>query len=203
MDRTGADFYAALASIKDRLEAKVAVIQLPIGSEGNYQGIVDLIEMNAWVWGGEDLGATWDVVDIPDDLKELADEYRQQLLEVVSETDETIEEKFLMEEEIAAEEIRAALRNATINHGVVPVLNGTAFKNKGVQPLLDAICWYMPSPLDIPPVQGVDRKGEPAERSPDPKEPFSALAFKIMTAPHVGKLTYFRVYSGKLEKGGH
>ena len=202
MDRTGADFYAALASIKDRLEAKVAVIQLPIGSEGNYQGIVDLIEMNAWVWGGEDLGATWDVVDIPDDLKELADEYRQQLLDVVSETDETIEEKFLMEEEITAEEIRAALRNATINHGVVPVLNGTAFKNKGVQPLLDAICWYMPSPLDIPPVQGVDRKGEPAERSPDPKEPFSALAFKIMTAPHVGKLTYFRVYSGKLEKGG-
>ena len=201
MDRTGADFYAALASIKDRLQAKVAVIQLPIGSESNYQGVVDLIEMNAWVWGGEDLGAKWDVVPIPDDMLELAEDYRQQLLDVVSETDESIEEKFLMEEEITADDIRKALRDATINHGVVPVLNGTAFKNKGVQPLLDAVCWYMPSPLDIPPVEGKDRKGEVALRAPDEKEPFAALAFKIMTAPHVGKLTYFRVYSGKLDKG--
>jgi len=134
-------------------------------------------------------------------MADQAAEYHQALLDVISETDDNIAEKFLMEEEITPEEIRAALRDATINHGVVPVLNGTAFKNKGVQPLLDAVCFYMPSPLDIPPVTGTDPKGEPIERAPDPKEPFSALAFKIMTAPHIGKLTYFRVYSGTLKKG--
>jgi elongation factor G len=202
MDRTGADFYAALASIKDRLTTNVAVIQLPIGSESNYQGIVDLITMKAWIWSGEDLGASWDVVDIPEDLQDLADEYREQLMDVLGESSDSIMEKYLNEEEISPEEIRAALRNATINHGVVPVLNGTAFKNKGVQPLLDAICWYMPSPAELPPVTGTDKKGEEIERKPLSTEPFSALAFKIMTAPHVGKLTYFRVYSGKLDKGG-
>jgi elongation factor G len=202
MDRTGADFYAALASIKDRLQANVAVIQLPIGAESNYQGIVDLITMKAWIWQGEDLGANWDVVDIPEDMVELADEYREQLMDVLGETSDTIMEKFLGEEEISPEEIRAALREATIHHGVVPVLNGTAFKNKGVQPLLDAVCWYMPSPAELPPVVGTDKKGEEITRKPSASEPFSALAFKIMTAPHVGKLTYFRVYSGKLEKGG-
>ena len=202
MDRTGADFYAALASIKDRLQANVAVIQLPIGSESNYQGIVDLVTMKAWIWQGEDLGANWDVVDIPEDMVELADEYREQLMDVLGETSDMIMEKFLGEEEISPEEIRAALREATIHHGVVPVLNGTAFKNKGVQPLLDAVCWYMPSPAELPPVTGTDKKGEEITRKPSSTEPFSALAFKIMTAPHVGKLTYFRVYSGKLEKGG-
>ncbi len=202
MDRTGADFYAALDSIKDRLQAKVAVIQLPIGSEANYQGVVDLVTMKAWIWQGEDLGASWDVVDIPDDMVELADEYREQLMDVLGESSDTIMEKFLAEEEITPVEVRIALRDATINHGVVPVLNGTAFKNKGVQPLLDAICWYMPSPAELPPVTGTDKKGEPIERKPTSDEPFSALAFKIMTAPHVGKLTYFRVYSGKLDKGG-
>ena len=202
MDRTGADFYAALASIKDRLQAKVAVIQLPIGAESDYQGIVDLVTMKAWIWQGEDLGASWDVVDIPEDMADLAAEYREQLMDVLGESSDTIMEKFLGEEEITPAEVRIALREATINHGVVPVLNGTAFKNKGVQPLLDAICWYMPSPAELPPVSGVDKKGEPVERKPNADEPFSALAFKIMTAPHVGKLTYFRVYSGKLEKGG-
>jgi len=202
MDRTGADFYAALASIKDRLTENVAVIQLPIGSESNYQGIVDLITMKAWIWSGEDLGASWDVVDIPADLQDTADEYREALMDVLGSHDDTIMEKYLGEEEISPEELRAALRNATIHHGVVPVLNGTAFKNKGVQPLLDAICWYMPSPAELPPVTGTDKKGEPIERKPLATEPFSALAFKIMTAPHVGKLTYFRVYSGKLDKGG-
>ncbi len=202
MDRTGADFYAALASIKDRLEAKVAVINLPIGSEGNYAGIVDLVTMKAWIWQGEDLGANWDVVDIPADMQELADQYRQDLLDVISEYDDTIAEKFLMEEEISEDEIRAAIREGTINHSVVPVLNGSAFKNKGVQPLLDAVCYYMPSPADIPPVTGTDAKGEAElQRAPSSKEPFAALAFKIMTAPHVGKLTYFRVYSGTLAKG--
>jgi elongation factor G len=202
MDRTGADFYAALESIKDRLQAKVAVIQLPIGAEADYQGIVDLVTMKAWIWSGEELGANWDVVDIPEDMVELADEYREQLMDVLGETSDVIMEKFLGEEEISPAEVRAALRDATIHHGVVPVLNGTAFKNKGVQPLLDAICWYMPSPAELPPVTGTDKKGEPTERKPSADEPFSALAFKIMTAPHVGKLTYFRVYSGKLEKGG-
>ena len=202
MDRMGADFYAALASIKDRLEAKVAVVNLPIGSESNYQGIVDLVTMKAWIWQGEDLGANWDVVDIPADMVELADEYRQDLIDVISETNDEIAEKFLMEEEITPEEIRAALRDATIHHNVVPVLNGTAFKNKGVQPLLDAVCFYMPSPADIPAIKGTNSKGDQElERHPDYKEPFSALAFKIMTAPHIGKLTYFRVYSGSLAKG--
>jgi elongation factor G len=202
MDRMGADFFSALESIKERLEAKVAVIQLPIGAEADYKGIVDLVTMKAWIWSGEDLGASWDVVDIPEDLQDQADEYREALMDVLSETDENILTKYLEGEEISPEEVRAALREATINHGVVPILNGTAFKNKGVQPLLDAVCWYMPSPLDLPPVTGEDKKGEPAERKPSSDEPFSALAFKIMTAPHVGKLTYFRVYSGQLEKGG-
>jgi elongation factor G len=202
MDRMGADFYASLASIKDRLEAKVAVVNLPIGAEAEYKGIIDLVTMKAWIWEGEDLGANWDVVDIPDDMVELAAQYRQDLIDVISESDDSIAEKFLMEEEITPEEIRAALRDATIHHGVVPVLNGTAFKNKGVQPLLDAICFYMPAPSDIPPVKGLNTKGDQElERAPSEKEPFSALAFKIMTAPHIGKLTYFRVYSGRLSKG--
>ena len=202
MDRMGADFYAALASIKDRLEAKVAVINLPIGAEADYAGIVDLVTMKAWIWQGEDLGANWEVVDIPEDMVELAEQYRQDLIDVISETDDSIAEKFLMEEEISEDEIRAALRNATIHHSVVPVLNGTAFKNKGVQPLLDAICFYMPSPVDIPPVTGTNAKGDQdLTRAPSEKEPFAALAFKIATAPHIGKLTYFRVYSGQLAKG--
>jgi elongation factor G len=201
MDRTGADFFGALASIKERLNAKVAVIQLPIGAEGDYAGIIDLITMQAWVWDGEELGASWTVTDIPADLADQADEYRQDLIDVLSETDETVMEKFINEEELSPDELRAALREATLHHGVVPVLNGTAFKNKGVQPLLDAVCFYMPSPLDLPPVEGLDRKGEPVTRAPQDDEPFCALAFKIMTAEHVGKLTYFRVYSGKLAKG--
>jgi len=201
MDRMGADFFAALDSIKDRLDAKVAVVNLPIGAESAYQGIIDLVTMKAWIWKGEDLGASWDVVDIPAEYQEQADEYRQALIDVISESDEGIMEKFLMEEELTPEEIRAAIRNACIHHGVVPVLNGTAFKNKGVQPLLDAVCWYMPSPVDIPPVDGTTPKGEEAQRAPSAKEPFSALAFKIATMPHIGKLTYMRVYSGTLNKG--
>ena len=203
MDRMGADFFGALASIKDRLDAKVAVIQLPIGAEAEYQGIVDLITMKAWIWDGEELGASWEVVDIPEHLQDQADEYREQLMDVLAESNDEIMEKFLEGEELSPELIRAALREATINHGVVPVLNGTAFKNKGVQPLLDAVCWYMPSPDELPPVTGVDKKGEEVERKPDINEPFSALAFKIMTAPHVGKLTYFRVYSGTARQGRH
>ena len=202
MDRMGADFYAALESIKERLGASVAVLQLPIGYESDYAGVVDLVTMKAWIWNSEDLGASWDVTDIPDDLADKAAEYRHELLETIASVDEDLMESYLENDDLTVEELRKGIREATLHHGIVPVLNGTAFKNKGVQPLLDAICWYMPSPLDLPPVKGEDRKGEPAERPADVKAPFSALAFKIMTAPHVGKLTYFRVYSGELAKGG-
>ncbi len=204
MDRLGADFFAALDSIHTRLEATTAVIQLPIGAEGNYRGVIDLVEMNAVVWEkGEDLGATFDVVEIPADQRAEAEQWRSNLIDAVSLVDENIADKFLMEEEITADELRAAIRKGTIAGDIVPVLNGSAFKNKGVQPLLDAVIAYLPSPVDLPPTIGVSLKGnESIERKPSDSEPFSALAFKIMTAPHVGKLIYFRVYSGTLEKGG-
>ena len=202
MDRLGADFYKTLDSIKDRLECNAAVVQLPIGAEGHYKGIVDLIAMEAWVWQDEELGAKWDVVEIPDDLKADAEAYRAELIETVATSDEELLDKFAAEEEITVAELKAAIRRATIAGEIVPILNGTAFKNKGVQPLLDAVVAYLPSPLDIPPVQGMNLKGdEELSREANDKEPFSALAFKIMTDPHVGKLVYFRVYSGTLNKG--
>jgi len=203
MDRLGADFYAALDSIKDRLEANTAVFQLPIGAEGNYKGVVDLVTMDALVWLDEELGAKWEVQEIPADMKEQADAYRAELIETVATVDEDLLEKFIGEEEITVDELRRAIRKATISGDVIPVLNGTAFKNKGVQPLLDAVVFYLPSPLDLPPIQGNSTRGDQVlERKVSDDEPFSALAFKIMTDPHVGKLTYFRVYSGTLEKGG-
>jgi elongation factor G len=203
MDRLGADFYAALDSIKDRLLCNAAVIQLPIGAEGNYKGVIDLIEMNALVWQDEELGAKWDVVEIPDDLAARAEEYHAELIDIISAHDDTILEKYVGEEEITPDDLRKALRRATIANEVVPILNGSAFKNKGVQPLLDAVVTYLPSPVDLPPTEGMNLKGdETVERKASDDEPFAALAFKIMSDPHVGKLTYFRVYSGKLEKGG-
>ena len=203
MDRLGADFYAALDSIKDRLEANTAVLQLPIGAEGNYKGVVDLVTMDALVWLDEELGAKWEVQEIPADMKDDAEAYRADLIETVASVDETLLEKFIGEEEISVDELRAAIRKATIAGEIIPVLNGTAFKNKGVQPLLDAVVWYLPSPVDLPPVKGSSLKGDQeVERPPTDDAPFAALAFKIMTDPHVGKLTYFRVYSGSLEKGG-
>ncbi len=203
MDRLGADFYAALDSIKDRLEANTAVLQLPIGSEGNYKGVVDLVTMEALVWLDEELGANWEVQEIPADMKDDAEAYRADLIETVASVDETLLEKFIAEEEISVDELRAAIRKATIAGEIIPVLNGTAFKNKGVQPLLDAVVWYLPSPVDLPPVTGTSLKGDQQlERPPTDDAPFAALAFKIMTDPHVGKLVYFRVYSGSLEKGG-
>ena len=202
MDRLGADFYAALDSIKDRLGANTAVVQLPIGAEGHYKGVIDLVTMQALVWLDEDLGAKWEVREIPEDLKAQADEYRQELIDVLSSFDENILEKYVGEEEITVDDLQSALRAGTIANEIVPVLNGTAFKNKGVQPLLDAIVAYLPSPIDLPPVTGLSVKGnEEVERKPSDDEPFAALAFKIMSDPHVGKLTYFRVYSGTLEKG--
>jgi len=202
MDRTGADFYYVLDTIQDRLGCNTAVIQLPIGAESEFVGIVDLVEMNALVWHGEDLGATWDVVDIPEDLMEKADEFRAGLIDVLSEFDENILEKFVGDEEITAADVRSAVRTGTLAGLCVPILTGSAFKNKGVQTLLDAVVDYLPSPVDLPPVEGVHpRTGDAVQRDPDDDAPFSALAFKIMTDPHVGKLIYFRAYSGLLEKG--
>jgi elongation factor G len=202
MDRLGADFFAALESIKDRLGANVAVLQLPIGAEGHYKGVIDLITMEALVWLDEELGAKWEVREIPEDLQEQAEEYRHALIDVLSSFDETILEKYVGDEEITVADLRRAVRAGTLASEIVPILNGSAFKNKGVQPLLDAIVEYLPSPVDLPPVTGVSMKGnEELERKPSDDEPFAALAFKIMSDPHVGKLTYFRVYSGTLEKG--
>ena len=203
MDRTGADFFFVLGTIKERLGCKAAVIQLPIGAEADFAGIIDLVTMKALVWEGEDLGASWNEVEIPDDLKSQADEYRAELVDLLAEFDENILEKFVAEEEITIEDLKTAIRQGTLSGDCVPILTGTAFKNKGVQPLLDSVVEYLPSPLDLPPVEGVEpRSEEVTKRAVSDDEPFAALAFKIMTDPHVGKLTYFRVYSGTLEKGG-
>ena len=205
MDRTGADFYFCLDTIKDRLTTNVAVLQLPIGAESDYSGTIDLVRMKALVWpmgtDEKDLGAIYDIVDIPDEMAEDVALYRSELLDTLADFDEDIMMKVLEDEEITEDEIKSAIRTGTLEHGLVPVLNGTAFKNKGVQPLLDAVVDYLPSPLDVPAITGEDKAGNPAERKADDSEPFASLAFKIMTDPHVGRLTYFRVYSGTFQKG--
>ncbi len=208
LDRTGADFFFCVDTIKDRLTTDIAVIQLPIGIEADFVGVIDLVKMKALVWpkatDETDLGATYEEQDIPADLQEQADEYREALLEAVAGSDDEAMEKYLEDGDLSEEDLVAAIRRTTIAGEVVPILCGTAFKNKGVQPLLDAVVAYMPSPLDLPPVTGTMLKsGEEAERKADDNEPFSALAFKIMSPPGPGsqKLTYFRVYSGKLETG--
>jgi elongation factor G len=207
MDRTGADFFNSVQTMKDRLGANALPVQLPIGAEENFQGVVDLVKMKGLIWTDE-LGAAYDEVEIPEELKDQAEEYRTALVEACADYDEELMEAFLGEEEIPAEKIIASLRRATIDTKVTPVLCGTSFKNKGVQPLLDSIVELLPSPLDVPPVTGVIPAGKgqaedvEGERPADDSSPFSALAFKVMSDPYVGKLTYFRVYSGKLEKGG-
>lgn len=203
LDRTGANFYRCVDMIKDRLDAHVAVLQLPIGIESNFIGLVDLVKMKALVWDeGKNKGETYTEQEIPDDLKDDAETWRHELIDSISAFDDDITEKFLGDEEITEADIKKALRKGTISGQVVPVLCGSAFKNKGVQPMLDAVVDYLPSPVDIPSIKGLDTKGiEELERHPSDEEPFSALAFKIMTDPHVGKLTYFRVYSGTLAKG--
>jgi len=200
MDRIGADFDRAVAMIRDRLDAHPAVVQLPVGVEGGYQGVIDLLSMQALLWA-DDMGERWRLEEVPEALAAQADEARHELVDVLSNYDDAITEKYLGDEEITAEDLRRALRRATISSQVVPVLCGSAFKNKAVQPLLDAVVDYLPSPLDVPPATGTTAKGEPEERRADDAEPFSALAFKIMTDPYVGKLTYLRVYSGTLAKG--
>jgi elongation factor G len=203
MDRIGADFFRCVDMIRNRLDAAVAVTQLPIGAESGFRGVVDLLNMQAYVWPEEsNKGEKFDVVDIPANLLDEAESYRALLIDTLSNFDDRITEKFLSEEEITALDLTRALRNATIASQVVPVLCGSAFKNKGVQPMLDAVVAYLPSPVDIPPTRGMDIKGiEELERRADDSEPFAALAFKIMTDPHLGKLTYARVYSGQLKAG--
>ena len=201
MDRVGADFFRCIEMIRDRLDCVPAVIQLPIGAEADYLGIIDLTSMKATIYH-DDKGEKLEVVDIPAEYQAQADDYRTRLLDILTTFDDALMEKVLGEEEITTADVRKALRRGTLEGFCVPILNGTAFKNKGVQPMLDAVVDFLPSPLDLPPTQGTKPgKEDVLERNADDAEPFSALAFKIMTDPYVGKLTYLRVYSGSLEKG--
>jgi elongation factor G len=202
MDRIGADFYKAVGTMVDRLGANAVPVQLPIGAESEFQGIVDLVEMKAIVYT-DDLGATWEVTDIPEDMRSLADEYREKLLEAVADQDEELMVMYLEGEEIEPDQIRAAIRQATLDIRMTPVFVGSAFKNKGVQPLLDGVVDYLPSPLDVPPVEGKTLAGEEITREADENGPLAALAFKVQADPHVGKLTYVRVYSGTLKAGSY
>jgi elongation factor G len=203
MDRVGADFYRAIETIVDRLKCRPVAIQLPIGAEDQFKGVVDLVSMTARIWRDETLGAKFDDVEIPEDLKEQAKLYHDQLVEAVSESDDHLFTKFVEGQPITVDELRAGIRKATIAQKIFPVICGSAFKNKGVQNLLDAVVDYLPSPLEVPAVQGtdVDDTEKIVERKADDKEPFSALVFKIMTDPFVGQLAFIRVYSGRLGAG--
>ncbi|MFT3900875.1 MAG: elongation factor G [Gordonia sp. (in: high G+C Gram-positive bacteria)] len=204
MDKMGADFYFTVQTIIDRLGAKPLVLQLPIGSEDAFDGVVDLVEMKAKLWRGEtQMGAEYQTEDIPADLADKAAEYREKLLETVAESDEELMEKYFAGEELSIDEIKGAIRKMTINSELYPVLCGSAFKNKGVQPMLDAVVDYLPNPLDIGEIEGhaPGNEEEIITRKPDASEPFSALAFKIAAHPFFGKLTFVRVYSGKVEPG--
>jgi elongation factor G len=202
MDRTGADFFAAVQSMVDRLGARPVPVQLPIGQEEHFRGVVDLVEMRALVWQDE-LGTQYEVEEIPAELAEQAQEYHHQLIDAVADHDDELLETYLLDEAaVTPEMLKRALRKATLDITVTPVLLGSAFKNKGVQPLLDAVIDYLPSPLDVPPVHGIDPRTEhELSRRPAVDEPFAALAFKVMSDPYVGKLTYIRVYSGELNAG--
>jgi elongation factor G len=203
MDRTGADFYLVLNRMRERLGANVVPIQIPIGAESEFKGVVDLVRMKAIVYT-DDLGTAGEQAEIPADLMDLAVEYREKMIEAAADSDEGIMEKYLEGQPVGEDEIRAALRKGTVGSAIVPVVCGSSFKNKGVQPMLDAVVDYLPSPLDVGAVRGIEpRRETPTERMPADEEPFSALAFKIMSDPYVGRLTYFRVYSGKLNKGSY
>ncbi|WP_416516953.1 elongation factor G [Bifidobacterium asteroides] len=204
MDKLGADFYYSVDTIKDKLGVKPLVMQLPIGAESDFHGVVDLVRMVAYYWKDEaDLGAKYDTIDIPDDLKDKAEQYHTELLEAVAESDEDLLEKYLGGEEISQQEIRTAVRKMTIEQSAFPVFCGSAFKDKGVQPMLDAVVDYLPSPEDVPAIKGYKIGDESVEidRKPTADEPFSALAFKVATHPFYGKLIYVRVYSGKVAQG--
>jgi elongation factor G len=208
MDKLGADFYFTVDTIVKRLGARPLVIQLPIGYESSFEGVVDLVEMRALTWRGDskgdvELGAKYEIEPIPEDLVEKANEYRQVLLETVAETDDVLLEKFFGGEELTVAEIKGAIRKMTVNSEIYPVLCGSAFKNRGVQPMLDAVIDYLPSPLDVPATEGRDVRDEEKviERHPDATEPFAALAFKVAVHPFFGRLTYVRVYSGQVDSG--
>ncbi len=204
MDRIGADFYSVVEEIKEKLNGVPLVLTLPIGAESEFEGIIDLIKMKAVVWDSDVLGAKFSEKEIPENLVDKASEYRNLLVETLSDFDDNIMEKYLDGEEVEESEIKESIRRATIDNKLTPVLCGSAFKNKGVQPLLDAVVEYLPSPVDIPPVKGIDvNTKEETHRKADDKEPLSLLAFKIMSDPYVGRLTYFRVYSGTLSAGSY
>src|SRR5699024_10337225 len=203
MDKVGADFLYATGTLKERLGANAHPVQLPIGAEDEFEGIIDLIEMEAhFYW--DDMRTKAETREIPAEYKEKAEELREERIEAVAEVDEDLMSKYLDGEEISNEEIKQAIRNATLNVELYPVFCGAAFKNRGVQLILDGVVDYLPAPTDIPPITGiVPGTEEEVERPADDNEPFSALAFKVMTDPYVGKLTFFRVYSGKLDAGSY
>ena len=203
MDRMGADFFQVMDMMVQRLGAKPLAIQLPIGREEAFRGVIDLVEMKALVWESE-TGETWDVQDIPEDMQEFAQDYHEHMIEKLADCDDQLMGRYLEGKEIDKELVKKVIRQATIDIAITPVLCGTAFKNKGVQPLLDAVIDYLPAPSDVPPIKGISPvSGAEESRAPNDEEPFAALAFKVMTDPFVGRLTYFRVYSGKLEAGSH
>jgi len=205
MDRAGADFLNVVKEIKEKLNANPVPLQIPIGAEEKFKGVVDLITKEAIIWNDDDQGMSYEVVEIPDDLKDLVDEWRQKLVESVAEYDDNLLEKFFEDpDSITKEEMMSAIRKAVIDMSFSPVMCGSAFKNKGVQALLDAVCSYLPSPLDLPPITGSNpANDQEVVRKPSNQEPFSALAFKIATDPFVGRLCFFRVYSGKLNAGSY
>ena len=205
MDRSGADYFAVIEDIKEKLGAPAVAVQVPIGAEETFKGVVDLITNQAIIWNEADRGMTFEVIDIPEDLQETVLERRELLLEAIAEYDESLMEKFFEDpDSISAEEMRAAIRAAVIDMSIMPVFCGSAFKNKGVQAVLDAVCAFMPSPVDIDAIEGMNPKtDEPESRRPSVDEPFAALAFKIATDPYVGRLAFFRAYSGKLDAGSY
>jgi elongation factor G len=202
MDRIGADFYKAVETMHERLGANAVPVQLPVGAESEFRGIIDLVEMKAIIYK-DDLGAEWDETEIPAELQDLAEEYREQLLEAIADQDEELMVMYLEGEEIEPDQIREAIRKATLEIQMTPVFVGSAFKNKGVQPLLDGVIDYLPSPLDVPPIQGVTPEGEVVTREADDSAPLAALVHKVQSDPHVGRLTFMRVYSGTLKAGSY
>ena len=206
MDRSGADFFSVVRDVEEKLGSKSIPLQVPIGAEETFQGVVDLITMQAIVWNEDDMGMTFQVIDMPEGMDEIVMEWREKLLEAVAEYDESLLEKFFEDpESITVEEVRKAVRDAVMDAAFVPMMCGSAFKNKGVQAVLDAVCSYLPSPLDVPPVKGThpDDEEKILVRKADASEPFAALAFKIATDPYVGRLAFMRAYSGKLEAGSY
>lgn len=204
MDKIGADYFMVVDDIREKLGATPLPLQIPIGAEASFQGVVDIVRMKAYIWHGEELGAKFDLVEIPEEYKAKAEEMRSRMIELIADYSDEVMNNFMEGKESTVEQIKKAIRNATLQIKLIPVFCGTSFKNKGVQPMLDAVCDYLPSPLDRKAFDGVDpNTGEPAERPVDDNAPFSALAFKIQADPYIGKLTYFRVYSGTLESGSY